>query len=176
MKKIIVIGTTGSGKSTLAKKISKKLNYPYIQLDKLYWKADWVGSSDEEFFQKIEAATSQKSWVLDGNYTRSSHLTWTKADTVIWIDLPFWQTLYQNISRSIKRAIIKEELWEGTGNRESFSRLFSRDSFVGWLFQTYRPNKIRNEAKLKSEEYKHIKFYRLKSRYEIMSFIENLLL
>ena len=41
MQQIIVIGVTGSGKSTLAKKLSTTFGYPYIQLDKLFWKKNW---------------------------------------------------------------------------------------------------------------------------------------
>lgn len=66
MKKIIIIGVTGSGKSTLSEKLSQKLNIPYIQLDSLYWKPNWEGSSDEEFFAKISKAISQPSWLLMG--------------------------------------------------------------------------------------------------------------
>ena len=53
MQKIIVIGVTGSGKSTLAKKLSTTFGYPYIQLDKLFWKKNWQGSSDEELFSHV---------------------------------------------------------------------------------------------------------------------------
>ena len=119
MKKIILIGVTGSGKSTLAKKLSRKLNCEYISLDQLFWKANWGESSDEELFVKVEAATQGDSWIVDGNYTRTNFITWAKADTVIWIDLPLYKTFYQNFTRSLKRAVTQEELWPNTGNRES---------------------------------------------------------
>ncbi len=171
MKKIIIIGVTGSGKSTLAGKLVKKLQYPYIQLDKLFWKANWQETPDNEFFPKIEEAIQSDTWIIDGNYGRTNHITWPKADTVIWIDLPFYQTLFQNVSRSIKRAIVQEELWEGTGNKESFARMFSKDSIVKWVFKTYKPHKMRNESRMTSDEFKHLKFYRLKSHKEIKEFL-----
>lgn len=140
MRKIIVIGVTGSGKSTLAKELSVKFGYPYVQLDKLFWKANWEGTLDEEFFEKISQAIDSETWIVVGNYTRTNHLTWTVADTVVWIDFPFWLTFYQNFSRSVKRAVVRQELWEGTGNRESFMRMFSSDSIIWWLFKTYKPH------------------------------------
>lgn len=173
MKKIIVIGVTGSGKSTLATKLSMNLGYPYIQLDKLFWKANWEETPDQEFFEKISKAIASDAWVLDGNYTRTNHLTWTVADTIVWIDFPFWLTFYQNLSRSMSRAIFRKELWEGTGNRESFWRMFSSDSIIKWLFKTYSPHKERNEARLKSDDYSHLKFYRLRSRREVNEFLES---
>lgn len=175
MKKIIIIGTTGSGKSTLAKAMSEKLNLPYVQLDFLYWKPNWQGSSDEEFCKKIEGAIDNVSgWIIDGNYTRTNHITWPHADTVIWIDLPFWLTFYQNFKRSLMRAISKEELWQGTGNRESFLLMFSKESILLWLFKTYGPNVTKNTAKMIDPKFSHLKFYRLRSRKEIVDFIDNL--
>lgn len=174
MKKIIVVGVTGSGKSTLAKKLSEKLNIPYIQLDFLFWKANWQESSDEEFFQKISNVVNQDTWIIDGNYNRTNHLTWKDADTIIWINLPFWLTLYQNVTRSFKRAITQEELWAGTGNRESFRKMFSKESIVLWLLKTFVQQNNRYELRLNDPNYSHIKFYRLKSRREIAQFLNQL--
>lgn len=174
MKKIIVVGVTGSGKSTLAKKLSEKLNIPYIQLDLLFWKANWQESSDEEFFQKISNVVNQDTWIIDGNYNRTNHLTWKDADTIIWINLPFWLTLYQNVTRSFKRAITQEELWAGTGNRESFRKMFSKESIVLWLLKTFVQQNNRYELRLNNPNYSHIKFYRLKSRREIAQFLNQL--
>ena len=50
--RINVVGTSGCGKSTVAKRIAEKLNVPYIQLDELHWKPNWVESTDEELFPK----------------------------------------------------------------------------------------------------------------------------
>jgi len=35
MKAVIITGTPGTGKTTLAKKLAKKLNYPYIDVNKI---------------------------------------------------------------------------------------------------------------------------------------------
>ncbi len=70
MKKINVIGTTGSGKSTFSRKLADKLSYPCAHMDELFWKPNWVESSDAEFFPKVESFVSKDSWVLDGNYKR----------------------------------------------------------------------------------------------------------
>ncbi len=56
--KINVIGTSGSGKSTFSCALAQKLAIPYIELDSLFWKPSWSGSSDAEFFEKTERFTS----------------------------------------------------------------------------------------------------------------------
>lgn len=175
MKRILVIGTSGSGKTTLGKKLSKKLAIPHFQLDALFFKDNWVEKSDEEFFNAIEQVTKSKdSWIIDGNFGRSNHLTWPFADTVVWLDMPFWLTIYQNFTRSIRRALTKEQLWDGLNNRESLRLLFSKESVTLWAIKTYKVNKTRYPLKMNDPQYAHINFHRLKSRREIHQFLKNL--
>lgn len=171
MKKILVIGTSGSGKTTLAKKLSKKLGIPHFQLDELQFMDHWEIKSDETFFDEISKAVSNKAWIIDGNYGRTHHLTWTEADTVIWIDLPFWLTIYQNFSRSLIRSITKKKVWEGIECRESLKQLFSKDSVTLWAIQTYESNRKRYTERINSENFKHLQFHHLRSRRQIKKFL-----
>lgn len=52
--KINVIGTSGSGKSTFSRKLSRKINHSYIEMDELHWKSDWIESNTEDFFEKLK--------------------------------------------------------------------------------------------------------------------------
>ena len=174
MKKIIVIGSSGSGKSTFAKKLANELNYKYISLDQLFWKKNWTESSDSEFFDNIQKATNADQWVLDGNYSRSRHITWPHADTIIWIDLPHWRVMLQSIKRSVVRAVTGEELWEGTGNRESFFRMFSKESILLFQIKSYPKAKKRYNEILNDPEYNYINFVRLKSHRESAAYLKNL--
>ncbi|MCQ8519264.1 (d)CMP kinase [Klebsiella pneumoniae] len=38
---INVVGTSGSGKSTLARRLAHRLELPWIELDRLYWRTGW---------------------------------------------------------------------------------------------------------------------------------------
>jgi adenylate kinase family enzyme len=175
MNKIVVVGTTGSGKSTLSTKLSDKLDIPYIQLDKLFWKPNWEWTKDEEFFKKIEGAIKDKdSWIIDGNYSRTRHITWAQADTVIWIDLPFYIVLKQNLLRALKRIYTKEELWPNTGNVETLNRLLSKDSIIKWLFKTYPIMKKRYNDAMSDPQYSKIKFVQLTSHREANAFLRRL--
>lgn len=174
MNRIIIVGTSGSGKSTLAKILSDKLGYEYISLDALFWKPHWTQSLDEEFFLKIKERVNQDNWIIDGNYTRTTSITWSKADTVIWIDLPYWQTIYQVTKRSIKRIITKEELCGIRENRETLKITLGKDSVIRWAMKTYHRNRNKYLDRMKSSEYSHINFIHLKSHKEIVKFIESL--
>lgn len=164
MKRINVIGTSGSGKSTFSRDLANALGCPYIEMDAVYWKPNWGEPDDDTFFSDLEKVLSTESWVLDGNYSRTQSLKWKHVDTVIWLDYGFLRTLYQVLFRSIRRAIAKEELWPGTGNKESFSKIFlSKDSIVLWMLTHHKSNRIRYRRIFEENSYPHIKFIRVTS-------------
>lgn len=110
MQKINVIGTSGSGKSTFARALARTLALPYIEMDALYWRANWQEPSDEEFFDIVKTATAQSSWILDGNYSRTQSIKWRDIDTIIWLDFSFSRTLWQALTRAVARVHSAEEL------------------------------------------------------------------
>ncbi|WP_298867147.1 AAA family ATPase [uncultured Gimesia sp.] len=171
MKKINVIGTSGSGKSTFAKKLSKKLGYPYIEMDAIFWGKDWFWPSDDEFFKNLEQRLSVDQWVLDGNYTRTVSIKWKEVDTIIWIDYSLHRTLYQALKRAIVRSCTREELWPGTGNRESFRKLLSKDSILLWTIKTYHKNKKKYSKLAENPEYREINIVRLRSPKECQKYL-----
>ena len=163
MRKINVIGTTGSGKSTFTRALAERLGVTCIEMDSLFWQPNWGETPDQEFFAALEQALDCDGWVLDGNYTRTIPIKWKHVDTVIWLDYGFFTNLFRISKRSIQRSLSGDELWAGTGNRESFRKLFSRDSIMLWFFKAYWKNKRRYVLMMEDAQYAHIKFIRLRS-------------
>ena len=175
MKRINVVGTSGSGKSTFSRTLATRLGYPYLEMDAIFWKANWQESSDEEFFTNLKSCLSQNAWVLDGNYNRAVDIKWANIDQVIWIDYSFSRTVYQAVKRAFIRSVTKTELWENTGNIETFSKsFFSRDSIIVWTLKTYKRNRIRYIDMFNDPKYRHIEFIRLKSPKMSKSYIDGL--
>ncbi|MGE0970607.1 adenylate kinase [Klebsiella sp. WOUb02] len=173
--KINVVGTSGVGKSTLARRLARQLALPCIEMDRLYWLAQWQGTPDEEFFVKIAAATDAPGWVLDGNYNRSRPVKWREVDLVIWLDYGFCRTLRQAVCRATVRASRHQELWPGTGNRESFRRsFFSRESIVWWTIKTWKQNRQRYQSDMSDPAYRHIRFVRLRNPRQTEDFLRRL--
>jgi len=171
--RINVIGTSGSGKSTLSKRIATKLDIPYIEMDRLYWGPNWTEPTPEEYVPRVEKAVAQPAWVLDGNYNKTNPIKWQRADMIVWVDYSAIRTLYQVVTRAISGIISRKELWEGTGNRESLTILFSRKSIVLWTIQSYRKNKRRYGALKHDPRYQHIQFVHIRSPKEADAFIES---
>lgn len=171
-KRINIVGTSGSGKSTLGKKIAEIIQAPYVGFDELFWLPNWQEKPDEQFFPDLEKALQGDSWVLDGNYNRTKSIKWKNVQAVVWIDLPFWLNLKQAITRAIKRAWSKEEIWPGTGNYETFKKsFFSKDSIILWTITSYKGIVERYEKEMNSKENAHITFIRLKNYKDIEIFL-----
>ncbi|MGL6316461.1 adenylate kinase [Vibrio sp. WXL103] len=175
MKRINVVGTSGSGKSTFSRQLASSLGYQYIEMDAIFWKPNWQEPTDEEFFSALEGKLASDTWVLDGNYNRTGSVKWSRVDTVIWIDYSFARTIYQAVKRALVRSINQQELWENTGNVESFKKsFFSKDSIILWTLKTYKSNRARYQRLLANADYGHIKFVRITSPKEARAYIKAL--
>lgn len=175
MYRINVVGTSGSGKSTFSRLLAGALDYKYIEMDAIFWKPDWQESIDEEFFAALESQLASDTWVLDGNYSRTGSIKWARVDTVIWIDYSFTRTIYQAVKRAFVRSISKQELWQNTGNVESFKKsFFSKDSIILWTLKTYKTHRARYQRLLVDPDYSHINFIRITSPKEARAYITKL--
>ena len=172
-ERINVVGTSGSGKSTLAREIASRLDLPYIELDRLFWKANWTEPTDDEFFPKLRDALSTSRWVLDGNYDRTRQIKWKQVQTVVWLDLPLYLVFARVVTRAITRSYTGKELW--AGNKETFKKAFlSRDSIILWSLTNFAHNRTRYRALSENDQYRHIQFVRLRSTKEVNQFLSNL--
>ena len=176
LNRINVVGTSGSGKTTFSKLLANKLEIRHIELDAIFWGPNWYWPPDEEFFENVKNALNEhKKWVLDGNYTRTIPIKWQNVDAVIWLDYSFCRTLFQSLKRALRRSLLKEELWQGTGNRESFRRtFFSKESIILWTLKTHAKVKIKYEKLMNDSQYSKIHFIRLKSPSEASKFLSEL--
>ena len=133
-----MVGPSGSGKSTLGKRVAGSFGIDYVELDALYWERDWHEASPETFRARAELATRAPAWVVDGNYRAVREIVWPRAEAVLWLDYSFPLVLRRLTTRIVRRALRREELWNG--NRETFwwhLKLWSRESLFNWLLKTY---------------------------------------
>jgi adenylate kinase family enzyme len=161
-RRIVVVGTTGSGKSTLAARLGSVLSVPYVELDALFWDADWTPASDESFRSRTMAALSTGGWVVDGNYRKVRDIVWANADTLVWLDYPLRVNLWRLTKRTVRRVFQREVLWNG--NQELFREAFlSRDSIFLWAIKRHRSRRRQYDALLAQREYTHLRVVRLHS-------------
>lgn len=143
MERINVVGTSCSGKTTLARDLAERLSLPYVELDALFWGPDWMPVPDEVFRERVAAAAAGDRWVIDGSYSVIRHITWARAETVVWLDYPMPTVLSRWARRTVRRIRSGEEFWPGTGNRESIGNALRRDGLLWWILRTHRPRRRR---------------------------------
>lgn len=163
MRRVSVIGTTGSGKTTFGRALAARLGVPFVELDALFWEANWTPAADEVFRRRVAEAAAGERWVIDGNYSRIARdLVWARADTVVWLDLPLRVTLWRILLRTLRRVRSGEELW--SGSRESVRNAFlSRDSLLLFALRTHRGRRGRVTRRLALPEHAHLRVHRFRS-------------
>jgi len=88
--RVLVDGMMGSGKSTFARALAARTGLPVIHLDVHYWKPGWVRPSDDEWRERQRALLAGEAWIIDGNYNETLVLRLERAETVIYLDSPWW--------------------------------------------------------------------------------------
>ncbi|MFI1917805.1 hypothetical protein [Nocardia sp. NPDC020380] len=172
-RRISVVGTSGSGKSRLAHRISEVLAIPHIELDAIHHQAGWTPMPKDEFQAAVADRLAQDAWVADGNYHgKLGDLVWTRADTVVWFDLPRRVVMRQIVKRTLTRALTGRELWNGnTENWRNMLSLNPERSVIMWAWKTHPENRARYLAAQTNPAYRHITFIRLRSRRDAAAFI-----
>lgn len=165
MTRYLVIGSSGSGKSILARKVYNKCSIPYYDTDALYWGGDWKLRSDEQVIESLP--WDSKSWIIDGNFVDYREQAWSKADEIIWLNMPALHVFWRVIRRNIRWTILEASPWTGRkmplkialgGIRHAISQFYRhKKSFPGFL-----------------KEFEGKKVYILKSQAECNNWIETI--
>ena len=165
MRRISVIGSSsGAGKTTFGRRLAERLELPFIELDAIHWGPRWTFLDAERFRERVSTALPPEGWVVDGNYGKLGGLVWDTADTLVWLDIPLRVSLWRILTRTLGRIRTGEELWPGTGNRESIrNAFFAQDSLLLYALRTYRRRKRRWEENLRTGRWSHLTVHRFGS-------------
>jgi len=168
-RRVIVTGLAGSGKSTLALALAAKTGLPVIHLDLHFWKPGWVAPSETEWREKQRAVLGGDAWIADGNYHETLDLRLERADTVVFLDPPWWLCAGRAFLRGFR---MPSELPEGCGY-PAWLRL--RDE---WRLAVRVGRKDRSEPEREreiiSQHGQHVALHVLRSKRAVADFLDGL--
>ena len=152
-----MVGTSGCGKTAFARALARQLSAKHIELDELFWSANWTPRPHEEFVEAVRQAAQAECWVADGNYSAVREVLWSRATHVIWLHFSRTVVFSRVLWRTLRRAVTRERLWHG--NSESLVKaFFSRDSIVLWSLTTYAKNVTKYTALRNQAAYAHLQW------------------
>lgn len=129
MKKIAIIGSGGAGKSTLARKLGEMLKIQVYHLDSNFWQPGWIPMNNTEWDEFLENLIKENEWIIDGNYSRTIDIRFAAADTIIFLDMPRYLTMYRIFKRRIMyHGKVRPDMSEGCQEKIDWE-------FINWVWQ-----------------------------------------
>jgi adenylate kinase family enzyme len=173
MKRVAVMGGSSTGKTTVSRRLAQQLGVPHVELDSLHHDAGWNEAPADVLQARVRAAleAAPDGWVVDGNYHgKIGTFVLERADTVVFLDMPFGLTLRRVLWRTGSRVVSRKELWNG--NRETLRNAFSRDSIVWWVITQHGSYEKKWMPRL--EPLTHVSVVRLRSPREVRAWIQSI--
>ncbi|WP_307842840.1 hypothetical protein [Salinibacterium sp. NK8237] len=171
-RRVLVAGVSGAGKTTLALRISDIIAIPHTEIDALFHGPQWTPRP--EFLDDVRALVATDAWVTEWQYDSARPLLAEHADLLVWLDLPFLRvTLPRVIRRTLRRAIRREQLWNG--NIEAPLRTFftDREHVVKWAISTRK--KYHTEIPALVQKHPELVIVRLRSTRQVERWLKGAL-
>jgi adenylate kinase family enzyme len=175
-RRVVVWGVTGSGKSTFARHLGDALGLAVVELDAIRHANGWDSTGWDDFrailTQRIESY--EDGWVCEGSYHQIMHVYLSRADTLIWLRLPWRVTFWRLLQRTVARAIDQKPLYNENGPHESWRQSFlSRRSILWWSISMHRPSTRSRRERIAALP-PHVRVHELRSPREVREFLSRL--
>lgn len=168
MKRIAIVGNGGAGKSFLAMELGRRLGLPVLHLDAHYWKAGWVEPEGGEWEAIQSRLLAGDAWIADGNYQRTLHLRASRADTIVFLDMPRLHCFRGVLSRWLRnRGTVRGDMASGCPERITWE-------FLRWIWAYPRRARPRIVAMLGEFEAAGGGVHVLRSRRDVAAFVAGL--
>lgn len=140
--RIHIVGVSGSGKSSLAETLATRFGLPRLELDAVFWDAGWTYRDLDEAHGIVRSFLEENpgGWVIDGNWTSKLDglLDPDSAggpDVIVWLDHSRARVMSRVVRRTLRRSILREELWHGNRERpSSWLRLDPEQNIMRWAW------------------------------------------
>jgi adenylate kinase family enzyme len=169
-RRVVVTGMAGSGKSTLSRALSAKTGLPVIVLDVHFWLPGWTEPTEAEWRDKQERLLSGDNWIADGNYHATLDLRLRRADTAVFLDLPWWICAWRALVRGIRKRPAGFELPNGCD--ESRLRRLRDEWCLAWRIWRARRAERGTELEILSQHGNDVAIYVIRSKRAVREFLD----
>lgn len=149
--RVVIIGNSGSGKSTLAQRIADRLALPVLDLDLIHWEGEGYGRKRAEGVAQTLAAEAAGGprWIIEGVYGWLASAALPRAESLIWLDLPWSECRDGLIARGMRRGADSGDFAALLAWAEGYWTRATSSSFQGhrMLFDTFARPKQRLRAR-----------------------------
>ncbi|MFP5021558.1 P-loop NTPase family protein [Pseudonocardia phyllosphaerae] len=168
-RRILVAGVSGSGKTTLAAQIAPILDAPHTEIDALFHGPGWVPRPS--FMDDVRRLADTDTWTTEWQYRTARPLLATRADLLVWLDLPFWTVTFpQVLRRTWRRSRTRQELWNGNVEPPLPRVLVDDDHILRWAISTR--HKYRASVPAVARDHPRLTVVRLRSHAEMRSWVD----
>ena len=166
-RRVLVAGVTGAGKTTLAGRVSEILGVPHVELDSLYHGSGWVPRPS--FVEDVQAFTARPAWVTEWQYTAVRGLLASRADTLVWLDLPPRVALWRVLRRTMVRRVRRTVLWNDNVEPPLHTIIGNPDHLLRWAVRTR--HSMPERVLPLEREHPHLRVVRLCSSRDVEAWI-----
>ena len=169
-RRVVVTGTAGAGKSTFSRALSARTGLPVIVLDLHFWQPGWVEPSEDQWRETQRALLAGDEWIADGNYHETLELRLERAETVVYLDTPWWLCATRALIRGVRNRPAGFELPEGCAESRGL-RWRAEWRLAGLILRNHRADRAR-ELAIVSEHGRHTTLHMLRSKQAVRAFLE----
>ena len=172
-RRVVVWGVTGSGKTGFARSLGEALGLGVVEMDAIRHARGWDSTPWDEFRERLTQTLDGygEGWVCDGSYSRISDVYLSRADTLIWLHVPWRVSFWRLLRRTIRRSWTKEPLYEGSPARESWRQSFFSPKSILWWGLAHHCGSVRRRYARTAALRATLRVYELRTAREVEAFL-----
>jgi adenylate kinase family enzyme len=165
--RVSIAGAPGAGKTTLARELAPLLGAEAVELDDLAHGPDWTIRPG--FVDDVSAMTQGDRWITEWQYDEARPLIASRADTLVWLDLPRWLIIGRLARRIVASRRTNEVLWAGNVEPPLWTVLVEPNHMIRWSWRSIPL--VREQVRAAENEYPALRVVRLRSRRDVDAFV-----
>ncbi len=130
-RRVHVLGPAGSGKTTLARQVAERMDAPWYELDVVgYENGSGAKRPLNLRLADLSRISGQDRWVTEGVFLWWNEQLFTSADLIVWLDLPWWVTVWRIIARHVRAELAGNNRHSGWMKLVRFA-FYCRHYYIG---------------------------------------------